>query len=200
MLTLRRAFKNIFRRSFRTLLVSFVLALCVAVLISTITGVRASEQSTKEMVARVEANTAEMVAEVQANTEEMVAGIEASTEEMVAGVEQGAEETIGLTEMMSRMIMVSTGFGFGPMGGGMGGEGTNLISEDVVDDIYSIEGVAAVLPTLTERVGAFDDPRDYDYAVNGILLDPSLVEESRYCPQTSLRGAKLRKGMARLFY
>jgi len=185
-----RAFKSVWRRKLRTLLVSFVLALCVAVLISTIAGVRASEESTKEMVAKAEANTADMVAKVQANAEEMVAGIQASTEEMVAGIEQGAEETIGQTEIMSRMIMVSSGFG--PM---RGGEGTNLVSEDVVDDIYSIEGVAAVLPSLTERVGASsDDPRDYDYAVNGVLLDSSLVEGYSVLPSNIIAGRQIEEG------
>jgi len=185
-----RAFKSVWRRKLRTLLVSFVLALCVAVLISTIAGVRASEESTKEMVAKAEANTADMVAKVQANAEEMVAGIQASTEEMVAGIEQGAEETIGQTEIMSRMIMVSSGFG--PM---RGGEGTNLMSEDVVDDIYSIEGVAAVLPSLTERVGASsDDPRDYDYAVNGVLLDSSLVEGYSVLPSNIIAGRQIEEG------
>jgi putative ABC transport system permease protein len=54
MLTLRRAFKNIWRRRFRTLLVSLVLALCVAVFVSTIAGVNASEDATAEMLANYE--------------------------------------------------------------------------------------------------------------------------------------------------
>ncbi len=50
MLTLKRAFKNMWRRRFRTLLVSLVLALCVAVFISTIVGVDASEAAATDMM------------------------------------------------------------------------------------------------------------------------------------------------------
>ncbi len=207
MTLLRRAFRSVWRRKLRTLLVSFVLALCVAVLISTIAGVRASEESTQEMVAGVETSTAEMVAKVEARTAEMVAGVEAATEEIVAGVEQGAGETIELTEIMSRMIMVSGGFS--PMGGGMGGSIGGGMSEDVVDDIYSIEGVAAVVPRLTQRVGgSVPEPGDgkmgesgdyrrmmgYDYVVNGVPLDPSLVEEYPVLPSYIIAGRQITEG------
>jgi len=50
MLTLRRAFRILWRRRLRTLLVSLVLALCVAVFVSTIAGVDASEAAATAMV------------------------------------------------------------------------------------------------------------------------------------------------------
>ena len=50
MLTLRRAFRVLWRRRLRTLLVSIVLALCVAVFASTLAGVDASEAAAADMV------------------------------------------------------------------------------------------------------------------------------------------------------
>jgi len=50
MLILKRAFKNMWRRRYRTLLVSLVLALCVAVFVSTIVGVDASEAAATDMM------------------------------------------------------------------------------------------------------------------------------------------------------
>lgn len=50
MLTLRRAFRVLWRRKLRTLLVSLILALCVAVFVSTIAGVDASEAAATAMV------------------------------------------------------------------------------------------------------------------------------------------------------
>ena len=62
MLTMRRAFKNILRNRFRTLLVSLVLALCVAVFVSTIAGVNASEDATAVILEEY-SNTAEATVE-----------------------------------------------------------------------------------------------------------------------------------------
>ena len=50
MITLKRAFRNILRNRFRTLLVGVVLALCVAVFVSVLAGVDASEAATAEML------------------------------------------------------------------------------------------------------------------------------------------------------
>lgn len=171
MTLMRNAFRSVFRRLFRTLLVSSVLALCVAVLISTIAGVKASEESTAEMVA----------------------GVEESAAEIVTRVEEDAEETIELTEKMSLSIMVG---GFGGMRPGMSGGMSGGMSEDVVDDIYAIEGVAAVLPSLTQRVGGSSEPRsrDYDYAVNGVLLNASLVEEYSVLPLHIIDGRQIKEG------
>ena len=96
------AFKSVSRRAFRTILISFILALSVAVLISTIAGVQSSEESTKQIVdeaktstaaliADVEASTAALTADIETRTVELVANIEAATQEMVADVIEGAE-------------------------------------------------------------------------------------------------------------
>jgi len=168
MTVMRSAFRSVYRRLFRTLLVSVVLALCVAVLISTIAGVKASEDSTQQMVDRTKAQTAEMVSSV-----------ETATEEIVASVEGSAEETAGLAEKMSLMIVVMGGFA------GM--------SEGAVSDIYSINGVAAVVPIVTQRVGGSDEKRvkDYDYAVKGVPLEPSLIEEYPVLPLYIVDGRTL---------
>jgi len=54
MLTMKRAFKNIWRRRFRTALVGIVLALCVAIFASTIASVDASKTTTAAMLDQYE--------------------------------------------------------------------------------------------------------------------------------------------------
>jgi len=168
MTMMRSAFRSVSRRLFSTLSVSFVLGLCVAVLISTIAGVGASEGSIQRMVDEVETSTAEMVAQV-----------EATAEEMVASVEEGTEETTDLAEKMARMILVFN---------------LAYMNEDDVNDIYSIEGVAAVAPRLLETVGGSLLNRDYDYLVHGVLLDPSLVEEYPVLPANIVAGRQIDDG------
>ena len=113
MLTLRRSFKSIWRRRFRTLLVSLVLALCVAVFVSTIAGIDASE---------------------------------AATAEVLEGYEEIAESTIEETELSLTAITVRNMRGFMPESG-------DGMSEDVADDISDMDGVAAVIPTVSGGFG-----------------------------------------------
>ena len=175
MTLLRRAFRNVSRRLFRTMLVSFVLALCVAVLISTIAGVQASKQSTQDMVDESAARTADLVTD-----------IEESTGALVTALEEGAEETTGLAETMARQITVRSGFGR-PGSGSSTGED---LDQEKVKAIYEINNVAAVLPVFTEHVGGSGDfkARDYDYVVNGLPLDPSLTEQYAVLPWNIIEG------------
>ena len=187
------AFKSVSRRAFRTILISFILALSVAVLISTIAGVQSSEESTKQIVDEAKASTAALIADVEASTAalttdietrtaEMVASIEAATQEMVAGVIEGAEETIGLAEQLDLMITVNPG--------------RPGITEADVSNIQAIESVSTVIPQFVRYVYINGEPgtRNYDYAVFGVVVEPSLVDKYPILPPAIIDGRQLEEG------
>jgi putative ABC transport system permease protein len=174
MLTVKRAFKNILRRRYRTLLVSLILALCVAVFASAIAGVDASE---------------------------------AATAKMLADYEQSAETTIEETELSMTSIQV------GGMGGGMGSFTMEELDEGMVDDISAMDGVAAVVPTVSGGLGEAEEGSwggdrgggegggmfairgmGFAYMVSGVLLDDELNKEYHYIPTTVSEGRSLAEG------
>lgn len=187
MAVIRNAFRSVSRRLFRTILVAILLGLCVAVLISTIAGVRTGqsgtqalvndvETSTATLIAEVESSTAAMVTEVESSTatllsgvEEstlaMVAEVEASTDKIVAQVEANAETTIDLTEMMNRMITVSKII-------------QPMLNESDVIDISAIAGIETVIPRFNRRVGGSGGLRsqDYNYIVIGVPLESAILD------------------------
>lgn len=186
------ALRSVTRRLFRTLLISSVLALCTAVIISTIAGVQTSEKSTQqlvsdvksstaELVANVEASTAAIIADIETSTATMVANIQAATEEMVTGVIEGAEETIALTQQLSLMIAVRPGRG-------------GSLNEDDVTSIQALEHVSAVLPQYYYIMGQVGNTRVYDYIATGVVLDPALVSEYPVLPLTIIDGRQLEEG------
>lgn len=174
MTTLKRAFKNILRSRFRTLLVSLVLALCVAVFVSTIAGVEASEAATVEML-----------------------------EEYGAA----AEATIEQTELAMTAIMVRAGMNpsaGAPTGGAFSEE--EPIDQDTVDEIASLDHVAAVVPTVSAGIGEGEDatagPGEpgmpgggfggrFDYMITGVPLDQALNEQYQYLPVNIVDGRSL---------
>ncbi len=169
MLTLKRAFKNIWRRRFRTLLVSLVLALCVAVFVSTIAGVDASK---------------------------------AATTEMMNQYEESSQATIEETELSMTAIQV----------GGMGSFSMEGLDEGMVDEISAMDGVAAVIPTVSGGLGEAEEGswgggpgggggifgggggRGFAYMVSGVLLDDELNKEYHYIPTTVSEGRSLAQG------
>lgn len=168
MLTVKRAFKNIMRRRYRTLLVSLVLALCVAVFASTIAGVDASE---------------------------------AATAKMLEDYEQSAETTIAETELSMTAIQV------GGMGGGMGLFSMGELDEAMVDEISAMDGVAAVIPTVSGGLGEAEEGSGggrgmfggrggmgFAYMVSGVPLDSELDEKYHYIPTTVSEGRGLAEG------
>jgi ABC-type antimicrobial peptide transport system permease subunit len=185
------AFKSVSRRAFRTVLISFILALSVAVLISTIAGVQSSEESTKQIVDEVETSTAALIADVEASTAaltvdietrtvELVANIEAATQEMVTSVMEGAEETIGLAEQLDLMITVNK-------------RGPPFFKDDV-SNIQAIEGVSAVIPQFVRYFGLEPGTRNYDYSVFGVVVDSTLVDEYPVLPPVIIDGRQLEEG------
>ena len=179
MLTLRRAFRNIWRSKYRTALVSVVLALCVAISVSTIAGVDASETATA-----------------------------AAMEEY----SEAAEATLEETEQLMTAITVMAGFG--PFSPEPTDENT-VMDEDMVNEILSMDYVAAVVPSVMQGFGeveteggpgmggpgmgggmggSFTIRRGAAYIVYGVPLDPELDEQYNVLPVNILEGRSLEEG------
>jgi len=187
MLVLRRAFWDISRRLFRTVLVCGVLSLCIAVLVSTIAGVQSSQEDTEKAIEVIELDTAAEVARVG----ESLADIEAD-------VESTTEETIDIAAQMNLMITVRS-----DRGGPFGGDISNIITEEQLEQIAAIEGVAIIVPEIDQGIGESDDydPEDrfnrfmnYAYRVIGVPLDADLIDEYPILPSGLLEGRLLEEG------
>ena len=180
MLTMKRAFKNIWRRRFRTALVGIVLALCVAVFASTLASVDASKTTTAAMLANYE-----------------------SAAQNTINATENAMNSITVSSGG-----FGGGFGFegaGPSGSAGSTNSTNLISEATVSAIAAMDGVTNVVPSLTHTVGAntsstssggggFMRRYSYDYEISGVTLTNSLVEEySNILPVTITEGRNLQE-------
>jgi ABC-type antimicrobial peptide transport system permease subunit len=147
-------------------------------------------------------------------------GIEASNEKtqvMIDNFEETILELGELTETQERLITVGGGRGFpGGGGGGLGGINPSAqtpITDEIIENITSLEYVDAVIPLITKNVGDFDfeevrakiresglRPGDegfvgidsyWDYIIQGIPLDPDLDEEYSTMPSTLLDGRNL---------
>ncbi len=179
MLTLKRAFKNIWRRRFRTALVGIVLALCVAIFASTIASVDASKTTTAAMLANYK-STAQNTIE---QTEQAMNSIQVS-----AG---------------------RGGFGFaGPGPSGSAGSATSTndsISKDIVTAISAMDGVIGTSGSLTHTVGANTSSSNssggrmmrfsYEYMISGITIDSSSDGGySNMMPVNIVEGRNLQEG------
>jgi len=182
MLRLRRAFKNIWRSKIRTLLVSLVLALCVAVFVSTLAGVDASESTTKAMIEEY-AEAAEATIE---EAEQLVTAINVIGKPTMSSA-QAVEEQ----DLEEAVVMEVT---------------SSTIDEDIVDDISTFDGVEAVVPEVMESVGEIvteESQSDFDtmmvkweieYIILGVPLDPSLDEQYHILPANIVDGRSLEEG------
>ena len=126
MITLRRAFRNIWRSKYRTLLVSVVMALCVAISVSTIAGVDASEAATAAAMEEYsEAAEATIEQTEQAMTAIMVmGGWMRGSEEADEAMDEGiADDVSSMDDVAAVVPMVSAGFGESDTEGGPGMDG-----------------------------------------------------------------------------
>ncbi|MEA1959385.1 MAG: FtsX-like permease family protein [Chloroflexota bacterium] len=121
MLTLKRAFKNIWRRRFRTALVGIVLALCVAVFVSTIASVDASEATTAAMLEDYESAAGSTIEQTELS---MTAITVASSKGMFRsndgnGMDEDiVDEIIGMDNVAAVVPMAQGGFGEAEGAGG----------------------------------------------------------------------------------
>ncbi len=129
---LTRAGRNLSRRKMRAFLVVIALGFSLAIMISLPAGILANQQSTQSLTTDYNNAVSQMEQELT---------------------------LITVTNSSSSSTSPSPGGGYGGyrVFGGFGGQG-NYMDESVVDDINSIQGVVAVVPTL--EVGEGITPRD----------------------------------------
>ena len=174
MLILRRAFKHMWRRSFRTLLVSLILALCIAVFVSTIAGVDASEAATAAAMDEYsEAAEATLEQTEQSMTAIMVTAgwMRDSSEEVMH--EDMADEISSMDDVAAVVPNVRQGFGEAETEGGPGMGGP---------------------PTGGPGMGGSFVVRRAAYIVYGVPLDPELDEQYNVLPVNIVDGRNLEEG------
>lgn len=215
---LDRAFRNILRKSTRTILVSLALCFAIASIISVYTGTEESSENTKEMIAEYQSYIVEM-------------GELTDVQERMIQVSVGRGGGFG-------------GGGFGGGGfrpGGWGDEGGSVeivnLTQDEIDIISSVDFVETVIPKVSNTVGEVDMEqmremmremreqggwggggpgggpggertadegsrinRDelmatfYDYFVEGVPLNASLNKKYSLLPSNIVEGRQLRDG------
>ena len=169
MLTMRRAFKNILRNRFRTLLVSVVLALCVAVFVSTIAGVNASEDATAEILADYEEIAESTIEDTELSmTAITVRNMRGFASEDSEGMSEDAVDEISAMNGVDAVIPEASG-GFGEAEGGEGGfEGR--------------EGFGGGFGFM------------YEYLIYGVPLDSAVYEQYSALPTNIVAGRSLTEG------
>jgi putative ABC transport system permease protein len=178
MLTLRRAFMNIWRRRFRTVLVSLVLALCVAVFVSTIAGVDANEEATAEMLERYEEIAESTIEQTElsmtAITVQSMRGFMPQSESSDGMSEDVADDISDMEDVAAVVPEVSGGLGEaeeadgwgGPFGGGRVRSAYRVVGVPLdLDETYS------VLPVNIVEGRSLEEDEDYAVLISEDLTD-----------------------------
>jgi len=178
MLTLRRAFKNIWRRRFRTLLVSLVLALCVAVFVSTIAGVDANEEATAEMLERYEEIAESTIEETELSmTAITVQSMRGFMPDSGDGMSEDVADDISDMDNVAAVVpQVSGGLGEaegegGPGGGGPFGGGGFMSAYRVVGVPLDLDETYSALPTNLVEGRSLEEGEDYAVLIGEDLTD-----------------------------
>lgn len=195
--TTNRAFRNVFRKPTRTVLVILALGLSIAMIMSVYTGIEASNEKTTGLIDETITNT----------------------QENVEDAKQFIYEIEELTETQERMIQIGGGRGGSGGGGGMGGGsfpgggmGTQTpITQEVIDNISSIDYIEAVIPIVDQRIGEIDEEERaqlmemreemmaggfkpdmfndfFDYFIQGVPLDSSIDKKYSILPSNIVSG------------
>jgi putative ABC transport system permease protein len=161
---MKRAFKNIWRRRFRTALVGIVLALCVAIFASTLASVDASKTTTAAMLENYESAAQNTIEQ----TEAAMNSIQISAGGFGVFTFGGPAPSGGASTFDTASPTTSA---------------NESISADTVDAIAAMDGVESMSGSLTHTVGATTTNSsssggmmmrfDYDYMINGITIDTS---------------------------
>ena len=193
MSTTNRALRNVFRKPTRTVLVILALGLSIAMIMSVYTGIEASNEKTAGLIDETITNT----------------------QENVEDAKQFIYEIEELTETQERMIQIGgvRGGGGGGGGGGFpGGGGTTQtpITQDVIDNISSIDYIDAVIPIVDQRIGEIDESERaqmmemrnqdadefkidmfndfFDYFIQGVPLESSIDNKYSILPSNIVSG------------
>lgn len=174
--TLSRALKNISRRKVRVLLVVVALGFSIAIMVSVPAGIIANQ----ELMQRAVQNFANTITAMQEEINKTSTLIECSTTP-----NRGTEI-------------------FRP-GGFFGGFNQTYVNETIVDEIYSIDGVKAIIPILEtssnekiqENINTpFGIRTIYRpaYTIIGVYLNASLLAEYSVLPTNIIAGESLSEG------
>ncbi len=195
-----RAFRNIWRKKTRTILVACALAFSIAAIISVQAGVEASKTNTQQMIDKTTANTQAMINDT----------IE-DYDIILGNVSEYMEDVSNMTAMQMSQISVSNNtFAFDrgdmrppgdggerPPGGWGGFEGGQRmqgnVSADILEGIMEINGVAGIVPSVTQqyREGGNEGETRFrmsDFTVKGIPLNELLNEQFPVFPTPIIDG------------
>ncbi|MGB9842197.1 MAG: ABC transporter permease [Candidatus Bathyarchaeales archaeon] len=204
---LSRAVRNISRRKIRALLVIIALGFCMAIMVSIPAGVTANQESTLALTQ----NLGNVITQTEATINQTLTQIECTLTPSFEGFGVAPPSSGGMGTMPQSP---STGgsTGSGPFGGGsipgqfggsqFGSRGTTPMNESLYYDISSIEGVAAVVPTLTVSQGTNQTIEMFgrnftrlivDYIIEGVPLT-SAVNDYPILPTNITAGRNLQAG------
>jgi putative ABC transport system permease protein len=184
---LTRAVRNISRRKMRAILVIIALGFSMAIMISIPTGITANQVAAQDLN-RDLSNTINLT---EASINQTLTEIDCSLTPSFVGYGFGGGFGNGT-------------FGGGAFGGGAFGRGgTTPMNESIYSDASSIQGVAAVAPMLEVSEGYNETIERYsrtfirfipDYAIEGIPLVSSLVDNEPILPTNITAGRNLQAG------
>jgi len=202
-----RAVRNISRRKMRALLVIIALGFSMAIMISIPAGITANQESTLGLTE----NLGSTITETQATINQTLTQIDCS---LASSMEGFGFTRPDMNDSSSGFPAGQGGFTPGQFGNGTGMPGafgggafsrggTTAMNETIYEDISSIEGVAAVSPSLEvsegeeeelERGGYSFTRIATDYVIDGVLVTTGLVDNYPILPTNITAGRNLEAG------
>ncbi|MCX8152920.1 MAG: FtsX-like permease family protein [Candidatus Bathyarchaeota archaeon] len=204
---LSRAIRNISRRKIRALLVIIALGFCMAIMVSIPAGVTANQESTLALTQ----NLGSVITQTEATINQTLTQIECTLAPSFEGFGFAPPSSGSSGNMAQPPIggnfTPSRPFGGGNIpgqfgGGQFGSRGTTPMNESLYYDISSIEGVVAVVPTLTVSQGTNQTMEMFgrsftrlvvDYVIEGVPLT-SVIDEYPILPTNITAGRNLQAG------
>ena len=204
--TLTRAVRNISRRKIRALLVIIALGFSFAIMISIPAGITANQASTQSLTQ----NLGNTITQTEATINQTLTRIDCSLSSGFEGFGFGRGNFTpgqfggGPGGNFTPGQFGGGGFVPGEFGGGaFGASGTTAMNESLYSDIGSVEGVAAVAPTLQVSEGQNQTVTMFgrsftrlvpDYVIVGIPLNSSIIDSYPILPTNITAGRNLQGG------
>jgi len=206
-----RAVRNISRRKMRALLVIIALGFSMAIMISIPAGITANQESTLGLTE----NLGNTISQTQATINQTLTQIDCTLSSSMEGF-GFAPPDMGNSSSMFPGGGGAGGSGFTPGqfgngtgrpgefgGGAFGSGGTTAMNESLYLDLSSVEGVAAVSPSLqvsegtnqtVEMMGRSFTRLVPDYVIEGISVTSELVGNYPVLPTNIIAGRNLQAG------
>ncbi len=180
-----RAFRSVWRKWARSLIVILALGLSIATIVSMNIGITASQDKTETMINNYKIRLDEMNKTAQASALQIsVVNFE--------GMNFNFTRPQGDFPSNGTWRRPSGGGGF-PGGGGddgggffLGGMSGSAIPMDAVKNIGALDNVSVVIPKISKSYGA--ERRNPDYTVNGVVLNATLDAKYNILPSDIIAG------------